>query len=64
MIRIFCPPLSLALLKADNRSVGGLGDALALESNTATPLLKRMESADLVRRLRNPQDERGRMMPS
>ncbi|WP_170546681.1 MarR family winged helix-turn-helix transcriptional regulator [Ruegeria arenilitoris] len=48
----------LALWETDNRSVSALGDALTLESNTLTPLLKRMEGADLVQRLRNPQDER------
>ena len=29
-----------------------------MESNTLTPLLKRMEAAALVQRRRNPQDER------
>jgi DNA-binding MarR family transcriptional regulator len=48
----------LALWETDNRTVGALGEALTLESNTLTPLLKRMEGADLVQRLRNPQDER------
>jgi MarR family transcriptional regulator, organic hydroperoxide resistance regulator len=40
------------------QTVGQLGDELRLESNTLTPLLKRMESAGWVRRSRDSQDER------
>jgi len=35
-----------------------LAAALQLESNTLTPMLKRMEGAGLVTRRRDPQDER------
>ncbi len=40
------------------QSVGGIADRLALESSTVTPLVKRLEQADLVIRKRNPEDER------
>ncbi len=40
------------------QTVGQLGDELRLESNTLTPLLKRMESAGWVRRSRDSKDER------
>ncbi len=39
-------------------SVGELGQRLHLDSGTLTPLLKRLEQAGLVRRLRDPEDER------
>lgn len=42
----------------DGQSVGAIADQLALESSTITPLLKRLEAADLLRRTRNPQNER------
>lgn len=48
----------VALWQGDAQKVNDLGAALNLESNTLTPLLKRMEAADLVQRRRNPQDER------
>ncbi|GLK77243.1 MarR family transcriptional regulator [Methylopila jiangsuensis] len=48
----------VALWERDGRTVGQLGEALFLESNTLTPLLKRMEAAGLVRRQRDPEDER------
>lgn len=48
----------VALWQGDAQKVNDLGTALNLESNTLTPLLKRMEAADLVQRRRNPQDER------
>lgn len=48
----------VALWERDGRTVGQLGEALFLESNTLTPLLKRMEAAGLVRRQRDPADER------
>ena len=37
---------------------GGIASQLALESSTLTPLLKRLEAAKLVRRKRNPENER------
>jgi DNA-binding MarR family transcriptional regulator len=40
------------------QSVGGIADRLALESSTVTPLVKRLEQAELVMRQRNPADER------
>lgn len=42
----------------DGCTVGGLGRSLALESNTLTPLLKRMESQGLLTRARRSADER------
>lgn len=42
----------------DNQSVGGIAEKLALESSTLTPVLKRLEVARLVRRTRNPDNER------
>lgn len=48
----------MALWAEDDRTVGGIGDALFLESNTLTPLLKRLEASGLVERRRDPADER------
>ena len=47
-----------ALSEEDGQTVSGIADRLALESSTVTPLLKRLESAKLVTRNRNPKDER------
>lgn len=47
-----------ALWQQDDQPVGHLGAALHLESNTLTPLLKRMEAAGLVTRTRDRRDER------
>ncbi len=46
------------LWKADGQTVGAIAEQLALESSTLTPLLKRLEAAGLVRRSRNPDNER------
>jgi DNA-binding MarR family transcriptional regulator len=46
------------LWREDKQTVGGIADHLALESSTLTPLLKRLEVAGLVRRTRNPANER------
>ncbi|HEX2526363.1 MAG TPA: MarR family transcriptional regulator [Geminicoccus sp.] len=46
------------LWREDGQTVGSLAEQLALETSTLTPLLKRLEAAQLVRRTRNPQDER------
>ncbi len=46
------------LWREDAQSVGSIADQLALESSTLTPLLKRLEAAGLVSRLRNPDNER------
>jgi DNA-binding MarR family transcriptional regulator len=48
----------VALWEEDNRTVGGLGETLFLESNTLTPLLKKLEAMGYVRRQRDPADER------
>lgn len=47
-----------ALWVQDNQSVGQIGAALNLESNTLTPLLKRLEQAGWILRLRDTKDER------
>ena len=47
-----------ALSEDDGQTVSGIADRLALESSTVTPLVKRLESAKLVTRSRNPKDER------
>jgi MarR family transcriptional regulator, organic hydroperoxide resistance regulator len=46
------------LWREDNLTVGSIAERLALESSTLTPLLKRMEAAGLLRRTRNPANER------
>ena len=51
--------LVLTLLWAeDDQAMSRIGAALHLESNTLTPMLKRMEAAGLVARSRDPGDER------
>lgn len=47
-----------SLATTDAQTVGQLGGGLRLESNTLTPLLKRMESAGWLRRSRDGKDER------
>lgn len=47
-----------ALSEDDGQTVSGIADRLALESSTVTPLVKRMEAAELVTRSRNSKDER------
>jgi DNA-binding MarR family transcriptional regulator len=46
------------LWKKDDQTVGNLGDRLFLESSTLTPLLKRLEALGVLRRSRDPDDER------
>lgn len=46
------------LWSADGQTVGDLARAVMLESNTLTPLLKRMEAQGLVSRARVAEDER------
>ena len=46
------------LWREEGQSVGAIAARLALESSTLTPLLKRLEAAGLLRRTRNPQNER------
>ena len=47
-----------ALWEVDGLGVGAIGERLGLDSSNVTPLVKRMEAAGLVSRLRNPADER------
>ena len=46
------------LAAQDGQTVGAIGTALRLESNTLTPLLKRMQSAGWLTRARDDRDER------
>lgn len=48
----------LLLWEEDGRNVSELSNCLYLESNTLTPLLKRLELAGLVARARKKEDER------
>ncbi|MDE4305036.1 MarR family transcriptional regulator [Phaeobacter gallaeciensis] len=48
----------VALWEQDEQKVSDLGKRLDLETNTLTPLLKRMEGAGYLSRRRNPEDER------
>jgi MarR family transcriptional regulator, organic hydroperoxide resistance regulator len=47
-----------ALWQSDGQTVGQIGQTLQLESNTLTPLLKRMEAQGLLTRARSSSDER------
>jgi DNA-binding MarR family transcriptional regulator len=47
-----------ALLEEDDQTVSALGEKLFLESNTLTPILKKLEQAGYVSRTRDPADER------
>ncbi|MEL6347410.1 MAG: MarR family transcriptional regulator [Myxococcota bacterium] len=48
----------IALWNGDDQTVQELGGQLFLESNTLTPLLKRLEGKGLLTRTRDPADER------
>jgi MarR family transcriptional regulator, organic hydroperoxide resistance regulator len=48
----------LVLWETDHVMVSGLGGRLFLDSGTLTPLLKRLETAGLIARLRDVADER------
>ncbi|WP_375479892.1 MarR family winged helix-turn-helix transcriptional regulator [uncultured Jatrophihabitans sp.] len=48
----------LALWESDEATVTELGDKLLLDSGTLSPLLKRLEAAELVSRRRRADDER------
>jgi DNA-binding MarR family transcriptional regulator len=48
----------LVLWERDRLTVSEIGERLFLDSATLTPLLKRLESAGLVGRLRSAEDER------
>ncbi len=48
----------VALWSGGGQTVGQIGQRLGLESNTLTPLVKRLEKNGLVTRSRDPEDER------
>jgi len=48
----------LVLWESDGVMVSEIGERLFLDSGTLTPLLKRLEAADLLTRVRDTQDER------
>jgi DNA-binding MarR family transcriptional regulator len=48
----------VALWEEDHQTVSGLGEKLFLESNTLTPILKRLEAVGYVTRQRSTRDER------
>ncbi|MGY6523744.1 MAG: MarR family winged helix-turn-helix transcriptional regulator [Mongoliitalea sp.] len=48
----------LCLWEEDGLMVSQIGQKLSLDSGTLTPLLKRLESMNLVRRVRSESDER------
>jgi DNA-binding MarR family transcriptional regulator len=48
----------VALSEEDNQTVGALGEKMFLESNTLTPILKKLESIGYIRRQRDSADER------
>jgi MarR family transcriptional regulator, organic hydroperoxide resistance regulator len=48
----------VALWEQDNQTVSSLGEKLFLESNTLTPILKKLESMGYLRRQRDAADER------
>ncbi|MDA9501383.1 MarR family winged helix-turn-helix transcriptional regulator [Bradyrhizobium sp. CCBAU 11357] len=48
----------VALSDEDEQTVSTLGEKLFLESNTLTPILKKLEQIGLIKRHRDPADER------
>jgi DNA-binding MarR family transcriptional regulator len=48
----------LALWERDGVPVKNIGERLFLDSGTLTPLLKRLEAAELIKRTRSTEDER------
>lgn len=48
----------LALWEEDNINVKDLGNKLYLDSGTLTPILKKLESLNLIKRTRSAEDER------
>jgi len=48
----------VSLWEEDDITVGDLGDKLFLESNTLTPILKKLEASGYLERRRDPADER------
>jgi MarR family transcriptional regulator, organic hydroperoxide resistance regulator len=59
MTKLYKPLLeTLGLWERDGLMVSELGERLFLDSGTLTPLLKRLEAASLIARIRDVQDER------
>jgi len=48
----------VALYEEEDQTVSALGEKLFLESNTLTPILKKLEQSGFIRRKRDPADER------
>lgn len=48
----------VAISEEDKQTVGSLGEKLFLESNTLTPILKKLEAMGFVERQRDAEDER------
>ncbi|MGH6859841.1 MAG: MarR family winged helix-turn-helix transcriptional regulator [Phyllobacterium sp.] len=48
----------VVLWEQENQTVKAIGEKLSLDSGTLTPLLKRLETAGLITRRRDTQDER------
>ena len=48
----------MVLWEADHRTLGDIGDQLFLDSATLTPLLKRLQVAELITKVRDESDER------
>jgi DNA-binding MarR family transcriptional regulator len=48
----------VSLWEQDDQTVSELGDKMFLESNTLTPVLKKLEAMGYLRRRRDPADER------
>ena len=48
----------MVLWENDQQTVNAIGNCLLLESNTLTPLLKRLEQKQLLQRTRSSKDER------
>src|SRR5271169_4438165 len=48
----------IALWEKEDQTVSGLGGTLFLESNTLTPILKKLEAEGYLTRKRDPADER------
>lgn len=48
----------IALWEEDNQTVSGLGEKLFLESNTLTPIVKKLEAMGYLSRQRHAEDER------
>lgn len=48
----------LVLWENDNLSINQIGEKLLLNTNTLSPLIKRMEKMDLLQRTRSERDER------